>query len=127
MHPNPSAAWSNRPVQRYAYNWIDDVPKQLELRQNYPNPFNPTTTIQFDLPQQSFVTLKVYNLLGQEIATLLNRDLMDDGTQEIEFNAANVPSGVYFYRIVSEALPAGDSPDLPGKISTITRKMVLLK
>ncbi|MBI1807285.1 MAG: immune inhibitor A, partial [Ignavibacteria bacterium] len=81
-----------------SYSEMNAIPEQYTLYQNYPNPFNPTTVIEFYLPEQSIVTLKIYNTLGQEVASIFDRQLMDDGSQQIEFNAANLPSGVYFYR-----------------------------
>ena len=74
------------------------IPNSFRLYQNYPNPFNPSTKIKFDIPEQVGVSLKIYNLLGKEIATLLNRKL-DAGTYEYEWNASHLPSGVYFYSI----------------------------
>src|SRR5207244_2858587 len=84
------------------------TPEEFRLDQNYPNPFNPTTNIQFELPNPAVVTLKVYNMLGQEVATLLDRQEMEEGTQELEFNASNFASGVYFYRITAEQIANGD-------------------
>ncbi len=72
-----------------------------ELFQNYPNPFNPTTTIKFNLPQAGMVSLKVYNVLGQEVATLLNKPLKA-GVHQVSFNASNLSSGIYFYRLESK-------------------------
>ncbi len=77
-------------------------PFQFNLRQNYPNPFNPTTTIEFALPKSAFVTLKVYNLLGEEVATLVTEQRAA-GIHKINWNARNLVSGVYWYR-----LEAGD-------------------
>jgi hypothetical protein len=71
---------------------------EFNLEQNYPNPFNPTTVISYQIPQQGFVTLKVYDVLGREIVTLVNEE-KPAGEYEVEFNAANLPSGIYFYRI----------------------------
>lgn len=102
------------------------VPFQFTLNQNYPNPFNPTTTLSFVLSQPSFVTLRVYNILGQEVATLLNRDQMDLGPQEIQFNASSLSSGVYFYRIEAEGL-AGEETGVSGQTYVAVKKMVLLK
>jgi len=85
----------------------------FELQQNYPNPFNPTTQIRFTLAEQSQVTLKVYNILGKEIATLVN-DVKGAGVHEVSFNGAGLASGVYFYTIQT------------GKF-TQTRKMILMK
>jgi hypothetical protein len=70
------------------------------LKQNAPNPFNPTTIISFELPEAGFVTLKVYNTLGQEVSVLLNR-YESAGLKSVVFNAGNLPSGIYFYRLQS--------------------------
>ena len=106
---------------------IADVPEEFILEQNFPNPFNPTTVIQFYLPYESFVTLKVYNTLGQEVATVLNKEEMTDGSQEIEFSSSayNLASGVYFYRLVAETID--DDEETGGHIFTSVKKMVLLK
>jgi len=76
----------------------ETVPVKFELAQNYPNPFNPGTTIEFALPHKSHVSLKVYNLLGQEVMTLLD-DERTAGVHKVEFNAGRLASGVYIYRI----------------------------
>lgn len=81
-------------------NTKDELPNQIKLFQNYPNPFNPTTTIKYSIPYSERVMIKVYDLLGREIKTLLN-DYKNAGTYEIEFNASNFASGIYFYRIIS--------------------------
>jgi len=73
-------------------------PVKFELYQNYPNPFNPTTTIQYSIPKAEHVTLKVYNELGQEAATLVNKD-EQAGVYSAEFNGSNLSSGIYYYRI----------------------------
>jgi hypothetical protein len=75
-----------------------NVPFSFTLEQNFPNPFNPTTKIQFQIPETHFVTLKVYNLLGQEIATLVNEQLLS-GRYRAEFDASNLSSGTYVYRL----------------------------
>ncbi|MFQ3607849.1 MAG: T9SS type A sorting domain-containing protein [Chloroherpetonaceae bacterium] len=75
-------------------------PKEFKLEQNYPNPFNPTTTIQFAVPSVSDVKLEVFNILGQKVASLVNRR-MEAGLHTVNFNAVNLSSGVYFYRLQS--------------------------
>jgi len=75
-----------------------ELPLAPVLVQNYPNPFNPATTIRYALPHRSHVTLTVYNTLGQQVAQLINSDI-DAGYHEVQFNATNLASGVYFYRI----------------------------
>lgn len=77
-----------------------DEPVRFELSQNYPNPFNPSTNIQFSLPEAGIAKLSVYNLLGQEVATLLN-ERMTAGTHAVSFDAGNLASGVYIYRLTS--------------------------
>jgi hypothetical protein len=89
------------------------APTAFALDQNYPNPFNPSTKIQFEIPDARFVTLKVYNLLGQEVATLINGQL-EAGRYRAEFDARNLPSGTYLYR-----LQAGDFSE--------AKKMTVLK
>lgn len=74
------------------------IPKEFALQQNYPNPFNPSTTIEFSVPVRGFVTLKVYNLLGQEVATLVSEELQP-GVYKRKWNAPGLSSGVYFYRL----------------------------
>lgn len=76
----------------------EEVPTDFTLHQNYPNPFNPSTKIKFVIPKSAFVDLKVYNVLGKEIATLVNEE-KPAGTYEVDFNATNLPSGVYFYKL----------------------------
>jgi hypothetical protein len=90
-----------------------EIPEKYVLHQNYPNPFNPSTTIEFDLPKSSFVILKVYNSLGQEIEKPVNENLTA-GKYEYKWNARNLTSGVYFYSV-----EAGDFRD--------TRKMIVVK
>jgi len=89
------------------------TPQRFELQQNYPNPFNPTTTISFDLPKQSYVTLNVYNVLGQKVATLVN-GVKGAGWHHEVFNASNLPSGLYLYKITTDKF-------------TNTKKMLLIK
>ena len=74
-----------------------EIPKEFSLSQNYPNPFNPSTKIKFSLPSSQFVTLKVYDVLGREIAGLIN-ELREVGNYEVQFNPDNLVSGIYYYR-----------------------------
>ena len=75
-----------------------NIPEIYSLEQNYPNPFNPSTSIQFRIPENSFVSLKIYNVLGKEVITLLNEE-KNAGTYDVNFNATNLASGVYFYKL----------------------------
>ncbi|MBM4165522.1 MAG: T9SS type A sorting domain-containing protein [Ignavibacteria bacterium] len=77
---------------------LGGIPKVFSLEQNYPNPFNPSTIIEFHLPQQGFVTLNVFDVLGNNISTLLHQEF-SAGNFAYEWNASDVPSGIYFYRI----------------------------
>lgn len=81
--------------------WGFDVPAEFALHNNYPNPFNPTTNIRYDLPVAGYVTLKVYNTLGQEVAALVD-GFKPAGRNMVTFNAHGMPSGAYFYRINTE-------------------------
>ena len=94
--------------------YVDNlIPLKFELKQNYPNPFNPSTKILYSIPHTSNMIIKVFDILGNEIETLVNGE-EQPGSFEVEFNASTLPSGVYFYR-----LRAGDFVD--------TRKMILMK
>jgi hypothetical protein len=99
-------------------------PEHYALQQNYPNPFNPTTTIAFDLMDDAVVTLKIYNIVGQEIATLIENELYESGENEVDFDAAGMPSGVYFYRLSIQPL---DEDGVAGQTLTQVKKMLLLK
>jgi len=79
---------------------LESVPEKFELMQNYPNPFNPTTILSFNLSDDALVTVKVYNMLGQEIRTLADREEFTAGENEIEFDATGLASGVYYYRMI---------------------------
>ncbi len=92
---------------------IEGMPKEYVLRQNYPNPFNPATVIVFDLPKASVVSLRVYNTIGQEVATLVEGET-PGGTYRVNFDGSGLASGVYLFR-----LQAGDF--------VATRKMMLVK
>jgi hypothetical protein len=92
---------------------INEVPTEFLLSQNYPNPFNPSTKIKYSVPQSSNVMIKVFDILGKEIETLINEE-KPIGTYEITWYAEGLPSGVYFYQ-----LKAGDYMSV--------KKMILLK
>lgn len=89
------------------------IPGKFELKQNYPNPFNPSTHLKFDISESRFVNLKIYDMLGKELSTIVNEEL-SPGIYEVEWDGSNYPSGVYFYRL--------ETPDF-----SQTRKMILLK
>ncbi len=93
-------------------------PAEFSLAQNYPNPFNPSTKIEFNLAVDSRVQLTVYSLLGEEVATLVNADL-SAGTHTFDFDAVNLNSGIYFYRI--------DAKGINGKEFSSVKKMTLTK
>jgi len=95
-------------------------PASFILEQNYPNPFNPSTTIEFALPQSGFVTLKIYNVLGEEAATLVNEELTA-GWYKVEWQANGLASGMYIYRL--QANPSGGSRE--GFLAT--KKLMLVK
>ncbi|NWG26992.1 MAG: T9SS type A sorting domain-containing protein [Ignavibacteriaceae bacterium] len=98
-------------TKQFIFSYVG--PKQFKLEQNYPNPFNPTTTIQYQLPQDARVTLKIYDILGSEIATLVNEE-QEAGYKEVQFTGSNIASGMYVYR-----LTAGDYVSV--------KKMMVLK
>jgi len=81
---------------------LGNIPATFKLEQNYPNPFNPTTVIRFGLPEASQVSLKVYNILGQEVKNLVNRRL-DAGYYNVNFTATGLASGLYIYRITTDS------------------------
>jgi hypothetical protein len=74
------------------------IPVQFEAGKNYPNPFNPTTTFEFALPKASFVSLKVYDMLAREVATVVSQDYAA-GVHKVRWNASSLPSGMYIYRV----------------------------
>ncbi|QQS37777.1 MAG: T9SS type A sorting domain-containing protein [Ignavibacteriales bacterium] len=94
------------------------VPKAYSLEQNYPNPFNPSTIIKYSLPVDAKITLKVFDVIGQEVMTLLNSSIAS-GTHEVTFDASNLNSGVYFYTI--------DAKGVDGNNFTSTKKMLIVK
>ena len=88
-------------------------PNKYRLHQNYPNPFNPETTIEFSIPITEFVTLKIYNSIGQEIATLISENLTP-GEHKYTWDAFQIASGVYFYKLDTESYSS-------------SKKMILLR
>ena len=90
-----------------------EVPTEFALNQNYPNPFNPSTTIRFAVPEAGRYTIKIYNILGQEVVTLLNEEL-NAGMHNVKFNAINIASGMYIYKLSGEKV-------------NISKKMILMK
>jgi hypothetical protein len=118
---DPASSILNFPLELYVEDATsvedgdESIPVDFALDQNYPNPFNPSTRIQFDLPRESHVTIALYNILGQNVATLVDSRL-PAGSHELDLNASalRLPSGVYLYRM-----------DAGGY--TRTRKMVLMK
>jgi hypothetical protein len=99
--------------QTTAVTALNEVPTTYALKQNYPNPFNPSTRIEYSIPENSFVSIKVYNSVGQLVATLVNEN-QSVGTYRVEWSAKNVPSGIYFYRMETSKF-------------TTMKKMLLLK
>ncbi len=75
------------------------LPGEFQLTQNYPNPFNPSTKINYSLPVESNVTLKIYNILGQEVVSLIDNELISAGNHEVTFKANGLPTGIYIYSI----------------------------
>ena len=116
---------SERPALEWLRTYLDsvDVTVSIEdiadpvytfqLSNNYPNPFNPSTTINFSLPKNSRVKLSIYNVLGQEVAVILNKN-MNSGNHKVTFNGAKLSSGLYFYK-----LAAGENVSI--------KKMMLIK
>ncbi|MEO8167948.1 MAG: T9SS type A sorting domain-containing protein, partial [bacterium] len=92
---------------------VETKPAIFMLYQNYPNPFNPATNISYDLPKTSFVSLKIFNMIGQEVATLVN-GVQEAGFKSVTFDASALASGVYLYRIVAGSFIQ-------------TKKMILMK
>jgi C1A family cysteine protease len=108
-----SAWWKFSTASTGIINIGGNIPSSYNLYNNYPNPFNPATSIRFDIPKESFVTLKVYDVSGREISDLLNSK-MDAGSYKINFNAVSLSSGIYFFRLKTADFIS-------------TKKMILLK
>jgi hypothetical protein len=99
---------------------VYEIPSQFTLRQNYPNPFNPATQISFAIQKANHVTLKVYDILGREVAILVD-ERKQAGEYKVTWNAEGAPSGVYFYRLVATSV------SYPVMTFTQVKKMILLK
>jgi hypothetical protein len=103
----------HRPQTPTGVAQLPGIARSFKLEQNYPNPFNPSTMIEFSIPAESRVALKVYNILGQEVATLVNESLLA-GNHAVKFDASRFATGVYLYRITAGSFVS-------------TKKMLLLK
>ena len=93
---------------------VNNTPEKFELKQNYPNPFNPSTSIEFNIPASSFVTLKVYDVLGRQVAVLAD-EFRQAGSHKISYDAGRLSSGIYYYTLSTD------------KGFSETKKMVLNK
>jgi hypothetical protein len=80
---------------------VTSLPRAFELAQNYPNPFNPGTTIEFHLPKSTTVTLKIYNILGTEVQTLLSNEKLNAGVYRFSWIVDDLPAGIYLYQLVT--------------------------
>ena len=98
---------------------VTSKPTSFMLHQNYPNPFNPVTIIRYELPSNSIVSLKIYDILGREVSSLLNNIELEEGQYETEFDANKFASGIYFYRL--------DVVGENGATFSSIRKMMLIK
>jgi hypothetical protein len=101
--------------------FLEPIPADFALRQSYPNPFNPRTTIGFDLPVRSSVTVMVYDMLGREVGAVVRDRAYEAGVQKEEFDGSTLASGIYFYRITARSL------DGAGGTFEGVKKMVLVK
>ncbi|TAK50752.1 MAG: T9SS type A sorting domain-containing protein, partial [Bacteroidetes bacterium] len=101
-----------------------EMPGSYVLYQNYPNPFNPVTTIEFALPHQSEVTLTLFDVLGREVATLVDKEILEEGIQYVDFYADGLPSGVYFYKIVAKQVSEEGET---GELFIDTKKMMYVR
>ena len=103
--------WDGKPL--YIDLTAAKIPTAYRLKQNYPNPFNPATKIDFDLPENAFVNLSIYDVLGKEVKNIYNTEL-PAGPYSVSFSSSQLPSGVYFYKLTSNNF-------------TETKKMVIIK
>jgi hypothetical protein len=99
---------------------LDETPTTFGLSQNYPNPFNPTTNFEFQISNLGLVTLKVYDMLGREVATVLDNQTMEEGDYEFSFDGSSLASGVYFYRLTATSLEDGTT-------FSETKRMLMIK
>ena len=115
LHTNNIEFWYqySETIVGVEQDWEIGTPLEFELFQNYPNPFNPTTVIRYGIPKESTAKLVVYNILGEVVKTLVENK-QKAGSYEVNFNASNLATGIYIYRI-----QAGDFVD--------TKKMILMK
>lgn len=109
---NPGIGSNNDPV-------TESAPTEYSLNQNYPNPFNPLTMIKYDIPNDNFVTIKIYDILGKELLNLVN-EFKQAGNYTVTFDATNYPSGVYYYKIITGSHSGAGS-------FVQVRKMILIK
>ncbi len=113
-----SATYSFYAIVPASVTSTDDIefslPTTFSLEQNYPNPFNPATTITFALPTAAKVSLRIYNVIGNEVATLINGETLDAGSYTVQLDASHLPSGAYFYALQTP-------------VQRLTRKMILMK
>jgi hypothetical protein len=100
---------------------VDGVPVAMSVMQNFPNPFNPTTTLAFRLAEDASVTVTVFDMLGREVGTLVDREDFDAGVQTLDFDASGLASGIYFYRVSAQNLETG------AQIAPVVGKMMMLK
>ena len=107
---------NNGNMQYYNLNNLVEIKpgNKFELSQNYPNPFNPVTKIDFVIPYDSRVTLKIFDISGREVYTIINNELKTADNYSVSFNATNLSSGIYFYKLISDKI-------------TIVQKMIVIK
>jgi beta-glucanase (GH16 family) len=127
--PDPSTVFPQRMEIDYVrvYEQVYN-PVQFELFQNYPNPFNPETIIKYSLPYNSYVSINIYNALGEKVTDLVN-EIKQSGNHKVIFNAKNFPSGIYFYKIQARSLTS-EFTSIEKEASQVfleTKKMVLMR